>query len=65
MRLALFTPLSPLKTALADHSEGLLPYLAQGADIELFIDEGYQPANQDIVQRFDIYTYEELSLIHI
>lgn len=59
MRLALFTPLSPLQTALADHSEGLLPHLEQGADIELFIDEGYQPANQDIVQRFDIYTYEE------
>jgi glycosyltransferase involved in cell wall biosynthesis len=59
MHIAFFTPLAPLQTALADHSEGLLPYLAQGADIDLFIDEGYQPASQNIVERFNIYSYKE------
>jgi glycosyltransferase involved in cell wall biosynthesis len=58
MHIAFFTPLAPLQTALADHSEGLLPYLAQGADIDLFIDEGYQPASQNIVEQFDIYSYK-------
>ncbi len=59
LRLAFFTPLAPLHTALADHSEGLLPYLQQRADIDLFIDEGYQPTTQNIVTQFNIYSYRE------
>ncbi len=43
LRLAFFTPLSPLKTAVADHSAGLLPAMARHADIDLYIDDGYQP----------------------
>jgi len=57
LRLAFFTPLAPQQTALADHSEGLLPYLARGADIDLFIDEGYKPSTPQIVGQFDIYSY--------
>lgn len=59
MRIALFTPLAPLQTALADHSEGLLPHLALGADIDLFINEGYQPVNQYTVEHFNIHSYKE------
>jgi len=59
LRIAFFTPLAPKRTALADHSEGLLPYLGQGADIDLFIDEGYKPTTRAIVERFDIYSYKE------
>ena len=59
LRIAFFTPLAPLQTAVADHSEGLLPYLAQDADVSLFIDAGYRPTSQSIVDQFDIYLYEE------
>lgn len=59
LRLAYFTPLSPLRTALADHSEGLLPLIAQDADVDLFIDEGYSPVNPRIVERLNIYSYRE------
>ncbi|MGD8626780.1 MAG: glycosyltransferase [Anaerolineae bacterium] len=59
LRIAFFTPLSPLQTALADHSEGLLPYLARDADLDLFIDEGYQPSNPAIVDQFDIYPFTQ------
>ena len=59
LRIAFFSPLAPLQTAVADHSEGLLPYLAQDADVSLFIDAGYRPTSPGIVDRFDIYAYQE------
>jgi len=59
LRLAYFTPLSPLRTALADHSEGLLPLIAQEADVDIFIDEGYSPSNPHIVNCLNIYPYRE------
>ncbi|HXV98724.1 MAG TPA: glycosyltransferase [Anaerolineae bacterium] len=61
LRIAFFTPLTPLQTALADHSEGLLPYLQQGAEIDLFIDNSYQPTNQNIIKQFKVYSYQEFS----
>ena len=57
LRLAFFTPLSPLKTAIADHSEGLLPHMADLADVDLYIDDGYEPSNPKILERFDIHNY--------
>jgi glycosyltransferase involved in cell wall biosynthesis len=59
MRIAFFTPLSPLHTAVADHSEGLLPYLAELVDVDLFIDEGYTPSSPEIADRFAIYDYRD------
>ncbi len=57
MRIAFFTPLSPLHTAVADHSESLLPHLAQLADVDLYIDDGYCPTNPAIAGRFAIHSY--------
>lgn len=59
MRIAFFTPLSPLRTAVADHSEGLLPHLAELADVDLFIDDGYAPSNPEITRRFNIRTLRD------
>jgi glycosyltransferase involved in cell wall biosynthesis len=61
MRIAFFTPLSPLQTAIADHSEGLLPHLARQAEIDLFIDDGYRPTNLQIVEQFNIYSYRDFA----
>ena len=33
MRLAIFSPLTPVRSALSDYSEGVLPYLAEQADV--------------------------------
>jgi glycosyltransferase involved in cell wall biosynthesis len=46
MRIALFTPLSPLHSALVDLMEGLLPSLAEVYDITLVTDGSYQPTTQ-------------------
>lgn len=59
MRLALFSPLSPLQTAVADHVEGLLPCLAEFAQIDLFIDDGYTPDNPAVVHSFAVHSYRD------
>lgn len=38
MRIACFTPLSPSKSGIADYNEELLPLLARGADITVFVE---------------------------
>ncbi len=38
MRLAYFSPLPPSKSGIADYSFELLPYLARGADISVFVE---------------------------
>ena len=59
MRIAFFSPLSPLQTAIADYAEGLLPYLAKQAEIDLFIDKGYQPSDPLIRERFQVFNYRQ------
>lgn len=39
MRLAYFSPLPPSKSGIADYSAELLPYLAKGADISVFVEQ--------------------------
>jgi glycosyltransferase involved in cell wall biosynthesis len=61
LRIAFFTPLAPLQSALADHSEGLLPSLARQADIDLFIDEGYRPTSRAITGQFRILSFKNFA----
>ena len=49
MKIAYWSPLSPMGTGVADYSEELLPYLAEGADIHLFVD-GYTPSESKITE---------------
>src|SRR3954468_3613549 len=58
MKLAYFSPLSPLRSGIADYSEELLPYLAQGAHITLFVD-GFAPTNTGVVSGFEIRDYRK------
>lgn len=61
MKVAYFSPLSPLKSGISDYSEKeLLPYLSKYADIDIYIDEGYKPSNKDITNRFDIFRYGKI-----
>src|SRR5215831_7381601 len=56
MKLAYFSPLSPQRSGIADYSEELLPYLAEAAEITLFVD-GFQPSSADVTSRFEICDY--------
>lgn len=44
-RLAMFSPLSPVQTAIADYTEGLLPHLARHFDITVIIAGNYNPTH--------------------
>jgi len=56
MRLAFFSPLSPRRSGISDYSEELLPHLASGAQIDLFVD-GFKPANTSVRERFQWFDY--------
>lgn len=43
MRIAYFSPLPPQRSGISDYSAELLPYLARGAEIELIVEDGFQP----------------------
>lgn len=58
MRIAYFSPLPPQRSGIADYSAELLPYLARQAEIELFIDSGYQPI-PEIAQAFPVHNYRK------
>jgi 2-polyprenyl-3-methyl-5-hydroxy-6-metoxy-1,4-benzoquinol methylase/glycosyltransferase involved in cell wall biosynthesis len=56
MKLAYFSPLSPQRSGISDYSEELLPHLADGAEITLFVD-GFQPMNRELTSRFEVLDY--------
>ena len=42
LRIAFFTPLAPVPSGTADYASELLPYLAQRAHVEIFVDPAHQ-----------------------
>lgn len=44
MRLAYFSPLPPVRSGIADYSAELLPELAKGAEITVFVDQPREPS---------------------
>lgn len=64
MRLAFFTPLNPQKSGIADYSEELLPYLAQGAEIDLYLEQGVNPTNPVIRDNFVCYPFTQFEHYH-
>lgn len=55
MKIAYFSPLSPIKSGISEYSENeLLPYLSKYCNIDIIIDEGYSPKNESIVTNFNI-----------
>ncbi|MEM7504841.1 MAG: glycosyltransferase [Pseudomonadota bacterium] len=53
LRLAYFTPLNPQYCGIAEHSEELLPYLAEFADVTI-VTETPSPTNQSLRESFPI-----------
>ncbi len=63
MRVAFFSPLRPVASGISDYSEELLPHLAGGAELTLFVD-GYEPTNLLLRRRFPIHDYHDLPALH-
>lgn len=60
MKVAYFSPLSPQKSGVVDYSEKeLLPFLSKYADIDIFIDNTYNPSNTEIIKKFNVHKYDE------
>src|SRR4051794_13879617 len=62
MRIAFFTPLNPVQSGISDYSEELLPYLARGATVDLYIDK-YRPSNAAITGQFIVRPASEFAAL--
>ncbi len=63
MRLAYFTPLPPSKSGIADYNAELLPYLARGADITVFVEQAkeiQQNRKHKDFAVFDVVYFDEI-----
>lgn len=58
MRLALFSPLNPQKSGIADYTEELLPHLSAEAEIDLYVD-GFKPDNAEMLTRHRRFDYRK------
>ncbi|MCP4397987.1 MAG: glycosyltransferase family 4 protein [bacterium] len=61
MKLAFFSPLSPQRSGISDYSEDLLPFLARGAEIDLFTEQDIPPTNPDIIEHFEVFSYTKFA----
>jgi len=57
MKIALFSPLNPVKTGISDYTEEMLFEMKKHVDIDLVIDQGYEPQNEKIRAQFKIVPY--------
>ena len=60
LRIAMVTPLRPLKTGVADYVEELLPALARHARVDFFTDN-LAPSNPDILQHHLVHCLEDIA----
>ena len=61
MKIALFSPLNPVKTGISDYTEEMLFEMAKHFDIDLVIDQGYEPQNEKLRAQFKIIPYDSES----
>src|SRR5262249_16941510 len=64
MRLAYFTPLPPSKSGIADYNSELLPYLARGAEISVFVEEADELRENRDRADFSIHNANDFDEIH-
>ena len=61
MKIALFTPLNPVRSGIADYNEELLPELGRHAAIDLYVDGSYTPSNCALGDRFPVRVFHAAS----
>ncbi|WP_298816513.1 glycosyltransferase family 4 protein [Chloroflexus sp.] len=60
LRIAYCSPVNPAPSGISDYSEELLPYLAQYAEITLFVEDGLRPTNSQLATHFAIKPISKL-----
>jgi glycosyltransferase involved in cell wall biosynthesis len=63
-RIAYASPLNPAPSGISDYSEELLPYLAQYADIVLYVDDELRPSNPALVRHLEVRPLGRLQRDH-
>lgn len=63
-RIAYLSPVNPAPSGISDYSEELLPYLAQYADITLYIDNNLRPTNTQVLRHLTVRPIKRLSRDH-
>jgi glycosyltransferase involved in cell wall biosynthesis len=58
MKVALFSPLNPVKSGISDYTEELLPELAKFLDLDIYIDPGYTPSAPDFMETYRIIPFD-------
>ncbi len=58
MKIAWFTPLTPMTSGIADYNEELLPSLARHATIDIYSDPATKPSNNRITGSFSIIPFD-------
>ncbi len=64
MRLAYFTPLPPSKSGIADYNAELLPYLAKGAELTVFVDNANEVRENRHREAFSVHSAVHFDEIH-
>src|SRR5207237_4934108 len=57
-RMALFTPLPPCRSGIADYNAAFLPYLARHFAIDIFVD-GYATSDSHLREHFAIFSHQD------
>ncbi|NOK59568.1 MAG: glycosyltransferase [Chloroflexi bacterium AL-W] len=63
-RIAYLSPVNPAPSGISDYSEELLPYLAQYADITLYVDNNLRPTNQQMMRHLTVRPIKRLPRDH-
>ena len=63
MRIAYFSPLSPVRSGISAYSEALLPHLGRHMDVDVYIDT-YQPTHPLITNNFRVRPCGEYAATH-
>jgi glycosyltransferase involved in cell wall biosynthesis len=61
-RLAIFTPLPPLRSGIADYNKEFLPYLSRHFDIDLYVDD-YKVTDEAINSAFRIFNAKDFESV--
>jgi len=58
MKVALFSPLNPVKSGISDYTEELLPELTKKAALDVYVDGTYTPSNTTLPEKCRIRVFD-------
>lgn len=58
MKIALFSPLHPLKSGIADYTEEILPFLKAHCDIDLYVDPDHIPSDRSLLSAYAVFPFD-------